>query len=523
MNKSAVLYEISWEVCNKVGGIHTVINSKFKNAKKTFENYYLVGPYLEGRNQEFVETQVPEEFVGSYDYLKSIGITLHFGYSNLLENSNVILVEYLDYAHNINDIKTRLWEKYSIDSINSSWYDFDEAILWSWCSGIAIESLEYSQNRSVIVHSHEWMAGGAIFAVDTLRDEENSKFKTIFTTHATMLGRSIGGNGENLYDIIDKIDDPESKAYELGVNIKFQCEKALANFSDSFTTVSDNTALEAEKFFGKKVDAVFMNGFDNSNSDGIDGVLVNFIKSRTKINNFLGNHFEGIDFDKYKVFYTSGRNEVRNKGVDVYIKSLAKLNEKLKEENSEVKVVNFILLMTGEFDLIEGNSLLTHDCQDHEILKLLKENNLNNNPEDKVFNVFVPVMLNGDDGAINQEYYDFVSGCDLGVFPSLYEPWGYTPLESISYGVPTITSDASGFGQSIYLTCGNSCSSVSVLPRERKNEDIVVETLTKMLNSELKLNQRSSLFQKEVSKLLAFKYDWNELYKSYINEYVRLL
>ena len=523
MKNNLVLYEISWEVCNKVGGIHTVINSKYNQAKNNFENYYLVGPFVENKTNEFEEKQVPEEFNGAFEYLKSLGIILHFGTSNQLENSKVILVEYLGFRENINDIKSKLWEKYSIDSLNSNWFDFDEAILWSWCVGLAVESLEYSFNREVLVHAHEWMSGGAIFALDNLEKQE--KFKTIFTTHATMLGRTLSGVGVNLYDELEFIENPEEKARDLGIITKFQTEKTLAKISDSFTTVSDTTAYEAEKFFEKKVDNVLINGFDNSSCLTIDEVLENFVKSRNKINQFLENHFEGIDLDKVKIFYTSGRNEVRNKGVDIYIKSLAKLNEKLKQEENSVRIVNFILLMSGEFEPIQdkSNSILTHDCGDHEVLRLLRENNLNNLPEDKVLNIFIPVMLDGNDGVINMEYYEFISGTDLGVFPSLYEPWGYTPLESISFGVPTLTSDLAGFGQSIHNSCGNTCSSVSILQRDKLEEDIVVELLMIYLNMEVHLNKKSTLFQKEVAKLLARKYDWKHVYSNYINEYARLL
>ena len=58
----------------------------------------------------------------------------------------------------------------------------------------------------------------------------------------------------------------------------------------------------------------------------------------------------------------------------------------------------------------------------------------------------MPSYLIGDDGIVNKPYYDVVLGHDLCVYPSYYEPWGYTPLEAIAFKVPCVTTDLAGFG-----------------------------------------------------------------------------
>lgn len=539
VKKKNYLFEISWEVCKKDGGIYTVIYSKLDQAISNFENYYLVGPYFENSKDEFEEKETPKKFLSQTKELEKIGIKIHFGNQRDKEEVKVILVEYLNYSNNINKIKEDLWNRYKIDSLNSNWYDFDEAILWSWSCGVAIEKLTSKIKSQIYLHAHEWMSGGAIFYVDSLNQE---KIKTVFTTHATMLGRSISGNSGNLYETLENIN-PEEKAYEIGINTKHQCEKALANCANCFTTVSQITNKEAIKFYGKEADQILYNGFSNRGIENLEILNPKFLKSRVKIEEFINsyfNNFYDVDLEKAHIFYTSGRNEFKNKGIDVYIRSLSMLNEKLKSENFEKNIINFFLVMVGDFNLSsefessknnfknnikrEFNQafapLSTHDLPfENEIVKCLVENNLTNKIEDKVKNIIIPVKLDKKDKILNRNYYDIILGFDLGVFPSMYEPWGYTPLESISYAVPTITTDTSGFGQSIDESCGESCPSVKVLKRLNKNNEEVSKQLFQFLNNFSKQNKKQIVFQREISKWLSLKYDWKESYKNYLKAY----
>ncbi|NCC70571.1 hypothetical protein EOM09_03235, partial [bacterium] len=347
IKKKEFLFEICWEVCNKVGGIYTVINSKLFEVQKNFENYYLMGIYQE-KNSEFIEEKIPKVYEIAYGNLLKKGIKLHFGKWNLKNRPNVILVEHLGYSSNINEIKTCLWEKYSIDSLNSNWHDFDEAILWSWVCGITIKELSNFIDEKIIVHSHEWMSGGAILYLKTLNLEQ---IKTIFTTHATMLGRAMSGNGQDIYSNMENID-AEKKAYELNIQTKYHTEKALANISDVFTTVSHITGKEAEFFYKKKPDILLFNGFD-VNHRNFDYYFHSFKKSRYLINEFIESYFYNyynLNLDNALIFYTSGRYEIKNKGIDLMIDSLGKINEKLKETGSDKTIISFFLIPFGNYD-----------------------------------------------------------------------------------------------------------------------------------------------------------------------------
>ena len=537
MFEKECLFEISWEVCNKVGGINTVISSKSANIQKYFPNYFLVGPYFKSSENECIIENVPQQFSVIYNELKSIGIVLHFGTWLIKGNPKVILVEYLNYAHNLNEIKGKLWEHFKIDSLNSSWYDFDEAILWSWACGVAIEKLSVNYD-SVYVHAHEWMSGGAIFYN---KIANNTKARTIFTTHATMLGRALSSNGFNIYHNLENVDF-DKKAYEIGVHTKHQTEKALANISDSFTTVSNITDDEALKFYGKACDVILYNGFDNSFISDFESLNKGYDVSRDKLVEFTNGYFgDFYDFDSKNsmLLFTSGRNEFKNKGDDILISSLGKLNEYMKDKNFEGTLVSFFLVPIGEFerDELVINSfenykkkvqrkinksyapLSTHKLPfENPFIKACFENKLFNNKEDKVKVIIVPVYLNGNDGFFNRDYYDVTRGFDLSVFASSYEPWGYTPLESISYAVPTVTSDLAGFGRYINLNY-NRKNAVKVLKRENVSFEKSSDELFNYILNFFYQNKEDYIKLKEEAKTLALNFDWKEFIKNYLKAY----
>lgn len=521
------LFEISWEVCNKVGGIYTVITSKEKYAKKNFEEYYLIGPYL--KNSKFTQKEIPEKYEKAVKILEERGIKIYFG-SEEEKDNNVILVDHIGFSQNTNNIKGYLWEKFQIDSLGSSWYDFDEAMLWSWVCGIAIEELTKENDKKIIVHAHEWMSSAAILYLK--KTENKHKYKTIFTTHATMLGRAISGSGNNLYEIENSIN-PDEFAYKIGVQTKHQLEKVVALNCDCFTTVSDITGKEAEKFYEKKPEILLYNGIntENFNFDNIAAKknIIEFTKG-------YFNDFYSFDFENSNYIYTSGRNEFRNKGVDLLIESLSTLNENLKNDNSQKNIVCFFMIPIGEFEedelvinsfvnykknFKEGKKdfapLSTHKLPtDNQIISMLFQKNLLNNEEDKVKIIIIPQYINKENKFISLKYYEFTAGFDLSIFPSYYEPWGYTPMESIAMGTKTFTTDLSGFGNYIKKNDLEN-EFVEIINRSEKSfEDSADELAQKILKNDFE-NKNDEI--KEFAKT----FDWEKFYYNYIKAYKKLL
>jgi glycogen synthase len=166
--------------------------------------------------------------------------------------------------------------------------------------------------------------------------------------------------------------------------------------------------------------------------------------------------------DNTLIIGTGGRYEFKNKGLDVYIESLNRLarNKSLKKN---VLAFIFVPAWVGEArrdlqDRLQGKEQFTvslevpfithwlHNMSEDRALGMLRYLDMNNRSGDKVKVIFVPCYLDGKDGIFNKTYYDLLLGQDLSVYPSYYEPWGYTPLESITFRVPTITTDLAGFG-----------------------------------------------------------------------------
>ena len=87
-----------------------------------------------------------------------------------------------------------------------------------------------------------------------------------------------------------------------------------------------------------------------------------------------------------------------------------------------------------------------HNMGHDNVLNMMKFYDMHNRHEDNVKVIFLPCYLDGKDGILNLSYYDVVLGNDLCIYPSYYEPWGYTPLEAVAFKVPCITTDLAGFG-----------------------------------------------------------------------------
>ncbi|MCM2325910.1 MAG: glycogen synthase, partial [Candidatus Woesearchaeota archaeon] len=373
-------FEISWEVCNKVGGIYTVITSKVQQMLQAYKfNYYTIGPFFPGKNTagEFQQKEPPEFLKNAFEELHRMGITCIYGTWLTDGEPSTILIDYSGYKYKINDIKKEYWDMFKIDSLHSQFHDYDEPMLWSTCVGVLLEKIKIQLGeKKIAAQTHEWLAGGALLYIKSRK----IRIGTIFTTHATMLGRTLAANDFDLYDKLDKIN-PEEMAYKYGIPEKFLTERACAQNSDVFTTVSEITGMEATAFFGRKPDVLLFNGIDTHVFPTFDEASIQHKALKEKLKKFLMFYFfpyYQFDLDETLIFFLAGRYEFKNKGIDMYIDALAKLNEELKKAGSPRTVVAFIWVPAGikeiKPELIESRSYF-EDMYDsiHDLLEDVKD------------------------------------------------------------------------------------------------------------------------------------------------------
>lgn len=458
------VFESSWEVCNIVGGIYTVLSSKAKTmVDKYKDNVIFIGPDL------WKETSCPcfkEDKTLLQDWEKHAcekdNLKIKAGRWQVPGKPVTILVDFDGFYPSRNEIYTHMWNRYGVDSLHA-YGDYDESCMFAYAVGKVIESF-YNFHRldgkNVIAHFNEWMLGmGALYV-----EEHLHKVGTLFTTHATTVGRSIAGNGKPLYNQLAKYNG-DQMAVELNVEAKHSIEKTAAHTVDCFTTVSAITARESKQLLGREP-FVTPNGFEK----GFIPKGKKYDEKKEAAHDKLVHVAERLLGYKLKkdtlLIATSGRYEYRNKGLDVFIDSLAKLNEvkQLKRD-----VVAFIMVpawvkepRTDLLAQLESKQAAVaplpepyithwlHDMENDKIINQMKYLNIHNQKTDKVKIIFVPSYLKGDDGIFNMKYYDLLIGLNLTVFPSYYEPWGYTPHESIAFSVPTITTNLAGFGMWMY-------------------------------------------------------------------------
>lgn len=460
MFKPDYVFETSWEVCNKVGGIYTVLSSKARTMTELYkDNVIFLGPNIrKGQNPYFRED--PSLFNDWVSYAQmNDNLQIRVGRWDIPGNPIAILIDYQHFFSKKNEIYGDMWNKFGVDSLHA-YGDYDESCMFAYATGIVIESFYkfYKlDKKKVIAHFNEWMLGmGLLYVKDHL-----PRVATVFTTHATSIGRSIAGNGKPLYNYLTSYDG-DQMARELNMVAKHSVEKIAARNADCFTTVSDITAKECKQLLQREP-VVTPNGFEK---DFVPTGNV-YDKKRKEARNALINVAEklvGYDIDQDALLVaTSGRYEYKNKGLDVFIDAMSHLNH-IKQMNKDI--IAFILVPAWvkgpRADLqsrlnTKGKTpkialerpYITHwlnDLEHDSIVNQLNYLNMQNVKEDKVKIIFVPSYLTGDDGIFNMPYYDLLIGMDVTVFASYYEPWGYTPHESIAFSVPTIATTLSGFG-----------------------------------------------------------------------------
>ncbi|HBF89440.1 MAG TPA: alpha-glucan family phosphorylase [Bacteroidales bacterium] len=524
------LFEVSWETCNKVGGIHTVLSTKANTLTKKFEDQYiLIGPDVwkeTTENPEFIEDKFIFKLWREHADLQ--GLKFRVGRWNIIGNPIVILVDFTPYFSIKDQIYAELWENYKLDSLSGQW-DYVEPTMFGYAAAKIIESF-YDFNLSgkdkIVAQFHEWMTGSGVLYLK----KNIPQIGTIFTAHATVLGRSIAGNGLPLYQEL-KNYNPEDTSKRFNVVAKQSLEKIAANQADCFTTVSDITAKECAQFLGKEVNLITPNGFeDNFVPQGEE-----FDKKRTYAKNKLHGIAEAVlnqKIDKKNsMFITiSGRYEFKNKGIDIFIDSLGKLNT---DYDLKKTIVAYILVPANNagarLDVLErvhncnyehpiSQDYLTHWIHDEEydpIIRRINSNNLKNTVNDKVKVIFVPSYLNGTDGIFNLTYFDLLIGFDSTIFPSYYEPWGYTPMESIAFKIPTLTTILSGFGTWIKSSFGILDKCISVINRTDFNDAEVIEDIARQIHS----CSMSSAEDKNLARELAYSISRNVLWSNLINYY----
>lgn len=584
-SKADILFEVSWEVCNKVGGIYTVIKSKVDQMVKNYgDDYFLIGPYfLDKATGLFTEELPPEEYRSICKELRDEGIIIHYGKWLIRGRPRVILIDFSNFAYKKDIIKRELWDNFKVDSLNTTYFDFDESVIWSYSVGKLLEKISKKfNNKKIVAQFHEWLSGAALLYLKS----KQANVATVFTTHATSLGRTLANSNVDLYRIIKEIK-PDEKAYEFKVQAKHLLEKNCALNSDVFTTVSEITGIEAEHFLERKPDIILPNGLDFRKFPTFEEISIKHKLFREKIKEFIMYFFfpyYTFDLENTLIFFIAGRYEFHDKGIDVLIKSLGKLNDLLQKKKSKRNVVVFFWVPAGvqsikpelienrEFfkdienslsdqfseirtrllylilssnevseknlldkEFLEENerkiarfkrkkvdvNLSTHILNNENndaILNSLRESGLNNSKNDRVKVIFYPIYLTGADGLLNTDYYESIIGSHLGIFPSFYEPWGYTPLECGALGVASVTTDLAGFGLYIKKEVDKRKSKgIFVLDRMNKSDDDVVDSLTETMYNFCRLNKADRVRNKINAHEVAAMADWEYFIEYYIN------
>ena len=535
--KPDYVFESSWEVCNKVGGIYTVLSTRANTLQQEMQDkVFFIGPDVWHENTCPYFKEDAKLLAEWKKTATEEGLKVKVGRWTIPGNPIAILVDFQKYFEKKNEIYGWLWENYQVDSLHA-YGDYDEASMFSYAAGLVVESyynFALTKKDKVIYHANEWMTGLGLLYVNNKLPQVG----TIFTTHATSIGRSIAGNMKPLYDYLFAYNG-DQMAGELNMQSKHSIEKQTAFHCDCFTTVSEITARECVELLDKKVDEVLPNGFDNSFVPANAATFTRKRKAARKRLLEVANALLGESLgDDTLIVSTSGRYEFRNKGVDVYIESMNRL---LRDKELKKKVLAFIEVpgWVGEprQDLKErldsGKQYDTplevpqvthwlHEMSHDNVLSMMKYYDMHNRKEDNVKVIFLPCYLDGNDGILNMTYYDIILGNDLCIYPSYYEPWGYTPLEAIAFKVPCITTDLAGFGQWVNTEVGHYGElkdGVKVIHRTDYNYSEVADAIKDTVAEFSAMTKKQVADARSAAEKLSKKALWSEFIKYYHQAY----
>lgn len=533
------IFETSWEVCNKVGGIYTVLSSRAKTLKDNYQDQLVfIGPDLKQPTANVDFKEDAKLFPAWKKAAANFGVKCRIGRWMVPGEPVAVLVDFEPFFEQKNNIYAQAWELFSVDSIRA-YGDYDEASMFSYAAARFAEAVVSNcieQQAKVIYQAHEWMSGlGMLFLKKQL-----PRVATIFTTHATSIGRSIAGNNKQLYAYFEGYNG-DQMARELHMDAKHSIEKQSALQADCFTTVSSFTDRECKQLLDKAADVVLPNGFENDfvpNRSAFTKVRREARKQILKVAGAL----TGCEMpDDTLIVSTSGRNDYHCKGFDVFLESMAQLRAQLNEANSEQQVLALIevpcWLKGPRADLQDRlkskqkatmplpNPVITHDLHnlnDDRIVQEIWKLGLKNLPTDKVKVLLVPCYLEGNDGIFNMAYYHLLAANDLALYPSYYEPWGYTPLESCAFHTPCVTTDLSGFGQWVDNVLGHSGElkdGVCVIHRTDGNFYEVAQKMCAVVHEMLLLTTKERTEVRNKAAKLANKAQWKHFIKFYYQAY----
>jgi glycogen synthase len=587
------LFEISWEVCNQVGGIYTVIRSKAPAMEKDWgDNYCMIGPYINKNIDAELEpiADAADPCWQVAQKMKKQGYDVTVARWLITGKPKVILVsiESID-KKKLEEIKFQLWEKHQINTHGANQL-LDEVIAFSFLVKEFLFELSALNKNTIIAHFHEWMAGLPV--IDIIAEKKS--IKTVFTTHATLLGRYLAINSPQFYSHLPFFDW-ESESKHFGIYAEVQIERLIAEHADAFTTVSEVTARECKHLLKRVPDVITPNGLNIERFVALHEFQNLHASYKEEIHQFTIGHFfpsYAFDLDKTLYFFTSGRFEYKNKGFDLCIEALSRLNTRLKKEKSDLTVVMFFIskkpFKNAKASILQNRALMdeihsvtkaiqqevgkklfyasvsqqenrlpilnqfvedywqlryrrtiqswkskelptlvTHDLEDaehDELLLGLQKAKLTNSVADRVKVVYHPDFITPTNPLFDIEYGQFVRGCHMGIFPSYYEPWGYTPLECMASGVPAITSDLSGFGDYLLHNMPDHDSfGMHVIERGQHDFSWSANQLSDKLYRFAKQSRRDRINQRNQVENHSAMFDWQNLISYYRKAYQKAL
>lgn len=577
-----LLFEVAWEVCWKLGGIYTVLRTKAPSMiERWSDRYIMIGPYNPATAAwEFEEQSAVGLIRQTIDKLREeSGITAHYGRWLVPGRPAVILLDYRPRYPSLDADKFLMWKDHGISTVQGDG-EVNEVVAFGFCVAEFFAKLsQVVGNRRVLAHFHEWMAGVAVPRIAHLKIPVH----TVFTTHATLLGRYLASDSPEFYNHLPFLD-PDCEAAKYNIHPRFAIERAAAHAATVFTTVSEVTDTEATKLLGRKADVILPNGLNIQKFSALHEFQNLHQDYKQRIHEFVMGHFfpaYTFDLDRTLYLFTSGRYEYRNKGMDLFIEALHRLNWRLRELPDRPTVVAFIVTKTatknlnvgvlqnhsmfedlrrvctelehrmgdrlfatavrGKLprleDLLDEDQLIrlrqsvhvwrngrqpaivTHDLM-HDgsdaILQHLRHRQMFNSADDPVKVVFHPEFVTATSPLIGLDYEQFVRGCHLGVFPSYYEPWGYTPMESLAMGVPAVTTDLSGFGSYVqHHIPDHKDRGITVLNRRTQGFDRTIDELVEYLFNFVQMNRRQRIELRNKVERLSELFDWSALVSHY--------
>lgn len=581
-----LIFETAWEVCRQEGGIYTVLRSKAPFMVSQWgSRYHLLGPFdAETSPLEFEQTRLSGRVGRAVKALRSRGIDAHYGRWLVTGQPSTVLLNPRSVWDRLPEIKYLLWDHHGIATPPDDPL-IDGVVAFGYLVEQFLRELTSQDDlhAPVLLHAHEWMGGSAIPEIR----RSGLPVRMVFTTHATMLGRFLAANDPWFYDHVPFVDW-QADASRFHIEPQVRIERAAAHSAHLLTTVSEVTSYECEHLLGRKPDLVTPNGLNIERFVAMHEFQNLHREYKELIQKFVMAQFfpsYTFDLDKTLYFFSSGRYEYRNKGFDITLEALARLNLMLKREVVDRTVVFFLVTrrparninphvlqrvamleelrrnidsMRDQFGhrlfkatargaVPDYNTLVddywklrlqrllhawntpnlppvvTHDLQeDDEVLRQLRYLRLINLPSDPVKVVYHPDFITPASPLFGMDYDQFVRGCHMGIFPSFYEPWGYTPLESIALGLPAVTSDLSGFGTHVQASIPeHEEMGVFVTPRRSEPFERSAQRLAEWLLAFCKLSRRDRIRQRNHVESCSDRFDWRQLGRAYVEAYTR--